>query len=163
MSPTTKARNPVIHRAWLILAVRALGMLVSTVSHRLRPFPPIHATSLAVNWLRPVLAGCRQPAGRRAVLPTWAHHVITTPGPLPGGCVTMAWGRQARPCRHPVLIDSPATHSASSSHSSQRLQRHMVRGMIGWPIVSSPSLGLSSCQLISSRGRHLRMVALPGS
>jgi hypothetical protein len=162
MSPTTKPRNPVIHRAWLILAVRTLGMLASTVSHRPRPFPAIPATTPAVNWLRPVLAGCIQPAGRRAALPTWAHHAIMTPGPLPGGCVTMAWGRRAGPGRHPARIGSPATPTTSSSHSLQRLQRHMVRGMIDGPIVPSPSLGLFSCQLTSSRGRHLRMVALSG-
>jgi hypothetical protein len=168
MSPTIRPRNPVIHRAWLILAVRTLGTLASTVSRRPRPGPAIPATTPAVNWLRPVLAGCIQPAGGPAALPTSAHHVIMTPGPLPGGCVTMAWGRRARPGRrvrpgrHPARIDSPAARTTSSSPSLQRLQRHMVRGMIDGPIVPSPSLGLFSCQLTSSRGRHLRMVALSG-
>jgi hypothetical protein len=163
MSPTTKKRNPVIHRAQLILAVRALGMLAATVSHRPGPFLAIPATSFARNWPRPVLAGYRQPAGRRAALPRWAHHVIMVPGPLPGGCVTMDWRRQARPGRHRVLIDSPATRTTSSPHPSQRLQKHMARGTVGWPIVSSPSLGLSSGQLVSVRGRQLRVVALSGS
>jgi hypothetical protein len=162
MSPTIKKRNPVIHRAcqWLILAVRALGMPATSVSHRPGPFSALPPTS---NWPRPVLAGGRQPAGRRAALPRWAHHAIVTPGPLPGGCMTMGWGRQARPGRPPALIDSPATRTTSSPHPSQRLQKHIARGTVGWPIVSSPSLGLSSCQLVSVRRRHLRVVALSGS
>ena len=78
-------------------------------------------------------------------------------------CMTMGWGRQARPGRPPALIDSPATRTTSSPHPSQRLQKHIARGTVGWPIVSSPSLGLSSCQLVSVRRRHLRVVALSGS
>lgn len=154
MSPTTNSRNPVISRTWQILAIRALGMLSAAVSHRPGPFSASPATSIAMNWPRPVLAGCSPSASGRTALLMWARHVIKTSGPLPSGCVTIAWDRQAPTCPRSALIDSPATRTTSCLHSPQRLQQHITRGIIDWPIMSSPSLGRSGCHQISLRGRH---------
>lgn len=77
MSPTTKKRNPVIHRPWLILAVRALGMLyatVATVPGPSRPSPRHRSAETGRGRLWPDIDSQqadvpRSPGGR--ITPSW--------------------------------------------------------------------------------------------
>src|SRR5579859_586185 len=129
MSPTTRTPDFITHRAWLVMVVRAFGMLFATDSHHLRPFPAIRA-----------------------------QHVIMTPGSWSGGCVRAGWGTRAQTGRLPTLLDRLTTNTSSPP----RLHRHVTRDTTARRVMVSPSLGLRSCQLISLRGRHLRMVSLSG-
>lgn len=106
MSPTSKTQSPEILQRWsLILTIHSLATLLAVAGSRSVPCAPRTTTSLAIQRLRSVLAGCRQPAGRYVTPLVPAHHPSKILRPVFGVAASMARDRQFLRCRHSALYD----------------------------------------------------------